>query len=104
MKHESKVGEQEAGASRKNNKVSSEDDTNDTDAPLNSTYRPERLRTPECESKAVVVWAISLNPTDEWPLCEDCQEKDFGGLPENTTSPNHVQSEVHDDCITESSC
>ena len=40
MKNESKMGEQEAGASRNNKKVSSEDDTNTNDAPLNSTGSP----------------------------------------------------------------
>jgi hypothetical protein len=74
-KNESKTDEQEAGASRKeNNKVSSEDDTNDTYAPLNSTSSSTTVptdevwdvvrvfqypsacdcRTPECENKAVV--------------------------------------------------
>jgi hypothetical protein len=86
MKHESKMDEPEAGKSRNNNKVSSEDDTNDTDAPLNSTCNPTTdtadetwdvlrvfqdpknacdCRTEECESKAVVVWAGTLDPTGE---------------------------------------
>jgi hypothetical protein len=115
MKNESKVGEQEAGASRKKQKVSSEDNTND--APLNSTCIPTTdpadekwdvvrvledpsacdCRTPECESKAVVVWATTLDPTDEWPMCEKCQETDFGGWPDNFTPPKHVQSNVHNE-------
>jgi hypothetical protein len=110
MKHESKVDEQEAGASRKKQKVSSEDDTND--ATLNSTGSPATdpaeevwdvvrvledpktcdCRTPECESKAVAVWAGTLDLTDEWPLCQECQERDFGVSPADITPPKRVES------------
>ena len=120
MKHESKMDAQEAGAASRNNKrkVSSEDDpnTNDTDAPLNSTGSPTtdsadevwdivrvfedpndacECRTEECKSKAVVAWAATSDPTEEWPLCEECQEKDFGGWPENITPPAYIQSKLH---------
>jgi hypothetical protein len=128
MKNESKLNEQEAGAaSRNNKKVSSEDDTNtnDIDAPLNSTGSPTtdsaddqwdvlrvfedpndscECRTEECKSKAVVVWATTLDPTDEWPLCEECQEKDFGGWPANVTPPTHIQSNAHNEDEGKESC
>jgi hypothetical protein len=39
MKNESKMDEQEAGASRNNKKVSSEDDTNTNDAQTQMTLR-----------------------------------------------------------------
>jgi hypothetical protein len=122
MKHESKMDEPEAagGVSRNNKKVSTEDvtNTNDTDAPLNSTGSPTTdstddswevvpvfedphdtcdCRTEECESKAVVVWATASDPTDEWLLCEVCQEKDFGSWPANITPPKEVQSNVHNE-------
>jgi hypothetical protein len=120
-KNESKMDELEAGSSassRNNKKVSSEDvtNTNDTDAPLNSTGSPTTdsaadevwdilrviedpndtccCRTEECESMAVAVWASTSDPTEEWPMCEKCQEKDFGGWPANITPPKHAQSSV----------
>jgi hypothetical protein len=117
-KNESMMDKQEAGASRKNKKVSSDDDTNTNDAPLNSTciltadpadevwdvwdvvrvlHAPSACacRTPECESKAVVVWAVTLDPTDEWPLCQECQERDFGVSPADISPPKRVEFNVH---------
>lgn len=44
-------------------------------------------RTEECKRQAVSVWAVDTNPTDEWPICEECQEKEFGGYPEGL-NPN----------------
>jgi hypothetical protein len=38
------------------------------------------------------VWATASDPTDEWPLCEECQEKEFGGIP-----PTSIQSDVHNE-------
>ena len=34
-----------------------------------------------CAKEAVVVWH-GADPDDEWPMCEDCQESEFGGWPE----------------------
>jgi hypothetical protein len=39
-------------------------------------------RTEECEEVAVATWAMDLDPDDKWPLCEPCQDKEFGGWPE----------------------
>jgi hypothetical protein len=118
MMHESKMDEPEAGASRNNKKISSEDDTNTNDAPLNFTGSPTTdlvdevwdvvrvfedpndacdCRHEECKSKAVVVWATTSDLTDECPLCEECQELDFGGWPETITPPKHIQSKVNNE-------
>jgi hypothetical protein len=108
MKNESMMDEPEARGSalRNNKKVSSEDvtNTNDTDAAdefwdvlrvIEDPNETCNCRTEQCEYKVVVVWAIASDPTDEWPLCEECQEKDFGGWPANITPPKHVLSSVH---------
>jgi hypothetical protein len=123
MKNESKMDEPadaSGGASRNNKKVSSEDvtNTNDTDAPLNSTGSPTTdstvevwdvlrviedpndtccCRMEECKSKAVVVWATNLDPTDEWPMCEECQQKVFRRWPTNITPPKHSKEAADDD-------
>lgn len=34
-----------------------------------------------CNNKAIVVWAQQRHPEDEWPMCETCQESEFGGWP-----------------------
>jgi hypothetical protein len=39
-------------------------------------------RTEECEEAAVAIWGTNLDPDDKWPLCESCQDKEFGGWPE----------------------
>jgi hypothetical protein len=39
-------------------------------------------RTEECEEAAVATWAMNLDPDDKWPLCEPCQDREFGGWPE----------------------
>jgi len=38
-------------------------------------------RTEGCQGNAVAVWQSSLDPRghDRWPLCEQCQENNFGG-------------------------
>lgn len=39
-------------------------------------------RSEDCYEQAVVIWASSLDPSSEWPVCEDCQLSEFGGWPE----------------------
>eukprot|EP00529_Nitzschia_sp_RCC80_P008035 CAMPEP_0113513062 /NCGR_PEP_ID=MMETSP0014_2-20120614/39658_1 /TAXON_ID=2857 /ORGANISM="Nitzschia sp." /LENGTH=1242 /DNA_ID=CAMNT_0000409433 /DNA_START=167 /DNA_END=3895 /DNA_ORIENTATION=+ /assembly_acc=CAM_ASM_000159 len=53
-------------------------------------------RTEDCCEQAVVVWASSLDPADEWPVCEDCQLEDFGGWPEGVF-PIHKSGDTGDD-------
>ena len=38
-------------------------------------------RNNNCSQNAVVSWASNLNPEDTWDICEDCQQKEFGGWP-----------------------
>ena len=42
-------------------------------------------RTMQCEKNAVSLW-MAGNTSEEWPVCEACQEKDFGGWPEGMES------------------
>jgi hypothetical protein len=35
-----------------------------------------------CRENAVAIWSTNLDLEDKWPMCEDCQLKDFGGWPE----------------------
>src|SRR3569623_156873 len=53
----------------------------------NTVVTPTECRMDGCEKAAIVVWAESLRLEDEWPLCEGCQEKEFGGWPEGITAP-----------------
>ncbi|GKY96953.1 hypothetical protein MPSEU_000654300 [Mayamaea pseudoterrestris] len=39
-------------------------------------------RTADCSGKAIAIWTSSADPSDEWPLCEQCQDDEFGGWPE----------------------
>lgn len=45
-----------------------------------------------CNRTAMVVWAENLNPTDTWPLCEECQEHEFGGWPVDVKPPPNEDS------------
>jgi hypothetical protein len=46
-----------------------------------------RCRSEGCTNEARVVWANNLNPSDEWPLCLACQQKDFNGFPDDLSLP-----------------
>jgi hypothetical protein len=119
MSKESKVDGKGAGASKNNNKVSPEDDKND--APLNSTTSPTTdpaeakwdivrvledpnacdCRTGKCERKAVAVWASNLDPTDEWPMCKVCQEKDFTDEDEQESESKETDDKESEEVATE---
>jgi len=34
------------------------------------------------KNTAVSIWATNLKPDDPWPMCETCQETEFGGWPQ----------------------
>jgi hypothetical protein len=106
--HKSTMDKQEAGASRnKNKKVSSEDDPHPIYSTDSHVYKQRWegvrvlkdttciCRVSECKGKAVVVWVKVSEPDNEWHLCEECQKKQFRGLPANLRPPKHVQSEVN---------
>ena len=65
---------------------------------VDQVKEPCACRSDGCESKAVVVWKSSFDPTGEdvWPLCEECQEKDFGGWPDEVKPPNSTMLEISD--------
>ena len=60
-------------------------------------------RTDGCGNKAVVVWQSSFDPMgeDTWPLCEECQEQDFGGWPEELTPPSIAAKAADKDFVDE---
>jgi hypothetical protein len=53
-------------------------------------------RSDDCCEQAVVIWASSLNLSDEWPMCEDCQLTEFGGWPEGVF-PIKTSTDTGDD-------
>ena len=42
----------------------------------------------KCTFNAVACWATSGDDQDPWDTCEECQENDFGGWPEEATAPD----------------
>jgi len=41
-----------------------------------------KCRMEACKNTAVSIWATNLKPDDPWPMCETCQETEFGGWPQ----------------------
>ena len=42
-----------------------------------------------CANAVVAAWASNENPTELWYTCEECQEKEFGGWPDDSESNDH---------------
>ena len=59
--------------------------------------KDETCRTDGCEQVAVATWATNKVPDEKWPLCEACQEKDFGGWPEGFE--RHAESSKPTDAV-----
>ena len=66
---------------------------------IDQAKEPCICRTEGCENKALVVWRSSLDPKGEnvWPLCEGCQESDFGGYPEDVAPSAAAVKETTDE-------
>ena len=42
-----------------------------------------------CKCRAVTIWGSNINPEDKWPMCEECQLKEYGGWPEGVDPIKH---------------
>lgn len=55
-------------------------------------------RMEDCKAQAVVVWKSNLDAEDDvWPMCEACQETEFGGWPEGVDRPRHDAGDTNKD-------
>jgi hypothetical protein len=90
----SKSKQADKAAASKDDKVSTETDnevqTNEDEEDevwdvvevLSSDKKGPRCRMKPCKKYAVAIWASNQNVKDTWPMCEKCQETEFGGWPE----------------------
>ena len=46
-----------------------------------TTEEQTPCHTKNCCKNLAVSWAFNLNPEDTWNLCENCQQDEFGGCP-----------------------
>lgn len=54
-------------------------------------------RNKNCSQNAVVSWASNLDPEDTWDICEDCQQKEFGGWPPGFEKKNNKRGQEYDE-------